>query len=109
LNTGINQPRLALEHLNKAEQLYAKSASPLIADAQRALGLTYFKLKEFENAKHYLKLIYDHWRNDPLINYTLGLCYIFGKSDLKEAKKYLIRSQELGVKIPEELMQKLNL
>jgi tetratricopeptide (TPR) repeat protein len=105
----MNELQLALEHLKRAEQLYAKRSSPLIVDTRHALGVTYYKLKDLGKTRYYFEQIYDQERNDPGVNYTLGLCYFFEAKDLNEARKYLKRAQELGVKIPAELVQKLNL
>jgi tetratricopeptide (TPR) repeat protein len=105
----LNEFQLALENLQIAEQLYAKRSSPLITDARHALGITYYNLKDLEKARYYFEQIYDQMQNDPGVNYVLGLCYLFEVKDPNEARKYLKRAQELGAKIPGELVQKLNL
>jgi tetratricopeptide (TPR) repeat protein len=38
-----NDLPLAIEHLKKAEQLYAKKSSPVISDARYLLGVCYFR------------------------------------------------------------------
>jgi tetratricopeptide (TPR) repeat protein len=100
---------LALEHFKKAEELYAKKASPVIVDARYNLGVTYYRLRDYKMSRRYLEQVYDQMRNDPQVNYSLGVCCIEGDNDLSQAKKYLKRARELGAKIPPELIQKVGL
>jgi tetratricopeptide (TPR) repeat protein len=101
--------QLALEHLQRAEQLYAKRSSPLITDAQYTLGVVYYGLEDFKQALHYFERVYDQKRDDPFLNYSLGLCHLSESKDTEEAKKYIERARRLGVKVPEDVAQQLNL
>jgi hypothetical protein len=40
------------------------------------------------------------------LNYYLGLSYLEEGKDLDEARKYLGRAQELGARIPPEVLQR---
>lgn len=104
-----NELPSAIENLKKAEKLYAKRSSPVIADARYLLGVAYYRLKDFAKTRFYLDQIYDQRQNDPDVNYILGVCCLLESGNVTEARKYLKRAQELGSEIPEEVRQKLNL
>jgi Flp pilus assembly protein TadD len=96
----------ACENLKKAEQLYIELKSPLVSDAQYALGLTYYQMKEYGKAVDYLEKSYSAKHDDQQVNYMLGLSYLEGGKDLGRAGKYLKRAQELGAKIPPEVLHR---
>jgi tetratricopeptide (TPR) repeat protein len=105
---GLNKPQDAIPQLEKAAALYEKNSSPFLADAKFSLGVAHFMLGEYEKSRDYFEAIYPDMQNNPYLNYYLGLCYL--KSDFKDmdiAKKYLTKAQELGVKIPAEVLQEI--
>lgn len=109
IHVRLEQFEPALKNLKRAEELYVKSSSPFIMDAQKLLGIAYFRLRDFENAKHYFKACYDHFQKEPMINYAIGMTYILGNRDLDEARKYIRRARDLGLKLPDELVKELKL
>ena len=106
---STNELKLAFENFKKAEELYAKKSSPVIADARIQLGITSFLLKDYKLSRSYLEQVYKQDEKDPRVNYYLGLCCLSGDNDVKQAKRYLKRAQELGVKIPPEIAKKVDL
>ncbi len=99
----------ASEQFKKAEQLYLKLNSPLVADAHYELGVTYYQMKDYGKSIEYLARSLSGNQNDPKVNYALGLCYLEEGKDLNQARNYLKRAQELGVKIPPEVLRKAGL
>lgn len=99
----------AVTQLEKAERLYATISSPLIADARCLLGLSYCQLDSCSKAKEYLEGVYSEFEDNPMVNFCLGLCYLFDDNENRElAEKYLTRAEELGVEIPREVLRELD-
>ncbi len=96
----------AAKNFQKAEQLYLELNSPLVSDVHYALGVTYYRMKEYGKSIEYLERSYGSKQNDPRVNYILGLSYLERGNDLARARKYLKRAQELGAKVPAEVLQK---
>ncbi len=95
----------AAEQFRKAEQLYSEMNSPLLSDAQYMLGIVYYQMKDYGKSIDYLERVYTSKQNDPYINYCLGQAHL-EKGDMDQARKYLRRAQELGAKIPPEILRK---
>lgn len=112
---GLGNSRLAageavaaVEPLERAAELYRAASSPLLPDAQYLLGVAFFRQKEYAKAKEYLLLVYPVRENDPNVNLLLGLCYLDpAVGDRKEAKRYFLRAQELGLKLPQDIEDEL--
>jgi tetratricopeptide (TPR) repeat protein len=106
---GQGQPRASIPLLERAEKLYLRASSPLVADARFQLGLAYFKLQEVLKAKDYFLLIYDNHEDDPRLNLLLGSCYLDpALDDRAKARIYLLRAERLGLQLPPEVREKLN-
>jgi tetratricopeptide (TPR) repeat protein len=104
----MKRPQDAVMQLKKAEELYAGKSSPLITDARHLLGVSYYMLQEYERARDYFEQVYLERRDDPGINYLLGLCYLSPRiKNLELARKYLGKAQELGVNIPANVLEQL--
>ena len=101
----FKDPGAAAEQFKKAEQHYIDLNSPLVSDAHYALGLTYYEMKEYGKSIDYLERSYSRKQNDPRVDYILGLSYLEA-GNLDRARKYLRRAQELGAKVPQEVVQK---
>jgi tetratricopeptide (TPR) repeat protein len=98
----------ALENLDTAETLYIQSGSPFVADAQYQLGKTYFVLKDCTRAAGYLEMVYDQHEEDSYVNYVLGVCRLVSEpQDLNLVKKYLLKAEELGMTLPEDVIRLL--
>ena len=105
----LGQTEDAVTQLEKAEELYSATSSPLITDARHLLGLSYCRLDNCVKAKDYLEEVYSEFEDDPMVNFCLGLCYLFHENENRElAEKYLTRAEELGVEIPREVLQELD-
>ncbi|HET6421754.1 MAG TPA: tetratricopeptide repeat protein [Geobacteraceae bacterium] len=106
---GLNQPQDAVRPLERAEELYRASSSPLIGDARHLLGVACFGLKDYARARDYLTLSYAGLENDADVNYLLGLCYIDPSiKDIGKAREYLFKARQLGKTIPPELLRELD-
>jgi Flp pilus assembly protein TadD len=90
---------LAAQNFLRAEQLYSKLNSPLIADAKNALGMTYYRLRDYGKSRGYLEQIYTQKHDNRQVNYVLGLCHL-REGNITQARVFLKRAQELGIKIP---------
>lgn len=102
------QPQEAVTQLRRAEELYAKKSSPLISDARYWLGVSYYMLQKWENARNYFELVYSEMQDKPRINYFLGLCYLSPEIyNLELAKRYFGKAQELGVDLPADVVERL--
>lgn len=106
---AMGEPNVASEHFKKAEQLYLKLNSPLVADAHCALGITHYRMKDYGKSIEYLERSLPMKQNDPRVYHYLGLSYLGQGKDLNQARKYLKRAQELGAKIPPEVLRKAGL
>lgn len=104
-----NELKLASENFKKAEELYARRSSPIIADARYALGIVYYSLKDFKTSKFYLEQVYSEKQNDLRANYILGFCYLVVDNDPGRARPYFKKARDLGAKIPPELEEKIAL
>jgi tetratricopeptide (TPR) repeat protein len=103
------QPEQAVTQFKRAEELYAKESSPLIQDARYGLGVSYYRLEECEKARDYFEQIYPEKQDNPYTNYFYGLCYLCPEiKDLELAERYLSKAKELGVDIPESVLQQLS-
>ncbi len=102
---GSNNFSAASEQFKKAEQLYLEANSPLAADAQYLLGITYYRMKDYGTSINYLERSYGKKQNDLRVNYFLGLSHL-ETGNIDRAGKYLRRAQELGAKIPPEVLRK---
>jgi tetratricopeptide (TPR) repeat protein len=102
---GFKDLGAASEQFRKAEQLYLEQNSPLVSDARYLLGVTYYQMKDYEKSIDYLERVYGAKQNDSRVSYFLGLSYL-ERGDIDRAAKYLRRAQELGAKIPPEVLQK---
>ncbi|MFZ0945496.1 MAG: tetratricopeptide repeat protein [Syntrophobacteraceae bacterium] len=100
---------VASEQFKKAEQLYLKLNSPLVADAHYELGVIYYQMKDYGKSIEYLARSLPAKQNDPRVHYALGLCYLEEGKDLNQARKYLKRAEELGANIPPEVLRKAGL
>lgn len=77
-----------------------------MTDARYLIGVAHAMLDNCEQAIDYLESVYSDMRDNPGINYGLGLCYLTPQfENLELAKKYLSRAQELGRQIPEDLLE----
>lgn len=102
---SLQQYGQAVPYLEKAEQLYGEVNSPWILDAQYLLCSAHFMLQDYPTAKAYAEAIYDHYDEDGPINYILGMGYLMEASpDMKTAREYILKAQELGVDVPNEVL-----
>lgn len=108
LYISINEYKLAIDNLKKSEELYEKKSSPLLSDARRQLGVSYFALQDCNTSTNYIKQIYTEKSKDPFVNYIVGICNIIS-NDIEEGKKYLTKAKNLGMEIPSKIAQQLNL
>lgn len=103
----LKQPQEAVTQLKKAEELYNKRLSPLVTHARLGLGLAYHELGECQKARSYLEGVYEENKENPLVNLYLGECYTTQEpKDLKQAKKYFLKAQSLGMEVPSDLFQR---
>ena len=108
IHLELKQPQEAVTQLKKAEELYTKQSSPLISDARYALGVSYYALQKWENARNYFELIYSEMQDNPRVNYFLGLCYLSPEIyNLELGKRYLRKAQELGVDLPADVLRRI--
>lgn len=104
----LQQPAQAIGYLEKAEERYEQTGSPWIVDAQHYLGLAHFMVDNCTKAKEYLEPIYAQLEGDGVTNYILGVCYLTSEPvDLDLARAYIQKSQELGITIPDAVLQAL--
>lgn len=98
----------AISVLEIAELLYFQNGSPFVRDAQYYLGLSYFKLDDCARSRGYLAPIYDQLQEDIQTNIYLGICYLNEEpKDLELVKKYLLKAEALGYKLPDEWVKQL--
>ena len=107
MDTG--EPDKASENFIKARQLYIKLNSPLVADADYALGMTYYQVKDYVKSIEYLERSLSSKKDDPRVNYYLGLSYLDQGKYPDLARMYLKKAQELGAKIPPEVLREAGL
>lgn len=106
LYVGMEKPDAAIQPLKRAEELYIAASSPFLPDVRYVLGTAFFQLSEYMKAKEYLLLAYPEMSNHPGINYFLGLCYLDpATGDKAQAKRYIRKAREAGVKIPAEILE----
>jgi len=105
---NIDEYKVAIDNFKIAEELYKNKSSPLITDARYQLSISYFALKQCDTSTSYIKQIYLEKSKDPFINYMVGICHLVS-NEIEEGKEYLAKAQNLGMKIPPEIAQKLNL
>ena len=88
--------------------LYLKSGSPFVLHAQYYLGLSYFELGDCLRSRGYLSPIYAKVPDDLKVNLYLGICFLNEEpKDLELVKKYLLKAEELGYKLPEDVVKVL--
>jgi tetratricopeptide (TPR) repeat protein len=105
----LGQHRDAVKQLKRAEELCSKTSSPLITDVQYQLGLSYYLLEEYAEARDYLEVVYPKFEDNPSVNLLLGICYLdeeIGNHEL--AKRYLTIAKELGIKRANDLLKQLD-
>ncbi|MHB9031803.1 MAG: tetratricopeptide repeat protein [Anaerolineae bacterium] len=94
---------LASLSLAKAEPLLAQEKSPYVTDARYMLGMSLFYLQQLDQALPYLLTVYQELPDDGSLNYTIGLCYLYGtQPDGKLAAQYIDKAAQLGIEIPAE-------
>ena len=99
----------AVDALLRACELYRQSAEPLLTDAYYELGLAYFSQEEYQKAKEYLELSYPGREDDPNANYLLGICCLaIPNQDRGQAAHYLEKAQQLGMKVPAQVLRILS-
>lgn len=58
----------------------------------------------------FFELIYPETNTDPKINFMLGLCYLnTTEPNLEKSKQYFLRARSLGVILPQEVIDYLNI
>lgn len=108
----LNRPQEAITKFHKAEVLYEKSLSPLVTHSRYGLGVAYYLLENCKKAIYYLNsaISTDEGKNDPLLNFYLGNCYLSNETrDIELAKKHIKKAQSLGVRIPFETSNALGM
>lgn len=86
----------ALDELKIAEKLYLENQSPYLTHARYSIGLAYYFLNDCISAKSYLVPVYSEFKNDPNINYALGVCHLRLK-EIEKGKAYLETAKSLGM------------
>lgn len=82
--------------------------SPYLTDTRYLLGMSLVYLQQYDQALPYLLAVYPQLTDDAGLNYSLGLCYLYGsQKDTAEAKKYIEEAVRLGLEIPEDMRQEL--
>ena len=104
----LGQPHDAITAGKKAEQLYARTSSPLLTDARHLLGVAYIELEDCKGVLEYFELVYPEMQSNPGVNYFLGVCHLIESQDRELARRYLEKAQELGVDIPPEVRLELD-
>ena len=98
----------AIPHFEQAEILYAKNDSPWIADVRLYLGACHLATGDCAKALTYLQQTHAQMPDDATVNAYLGMCYLCPETEDKEqARKYLERTQELGMEVPQEVWDQL--
>jgi len=92
----IGKSEEALKELQTAEKLYMEIKSPYLTHARYSIGLAHYFLNDCTSAKSYLEPIYQEFKKDPNINYTLGVCYLRSK-EREKGKNYLQNAKSLGM------------
>ncbi len=94
----------SVPYLETALQLYDNPGSPRALDAHYLLGLALYTTEDCLNAVPHLEAGYDHFEEDPDVNYALGYCYLTPEfNDTESARVFLKKAESLGVDIPSEL------
>lgn len=102
----LGQPDEATSQLLEAMQLYESASSPLVVDAEFALGLAYIGLDNYETAKGYFGSVLAQLPDHPEANYFMGLCHLRSPTiNCAQARKHLARARELGVEVPEDVWE----
>lgn len=96
---SMGRPKDAIAPLERAESLYSRSGSPLLADAQYELGVAYYMMKEHGRGAAYLQKVYAERGSDPTLNYLLGACYLVIPGEAERARGYLLKAKKLGVDV----------
>ncbi len=119
--TIAHDPKRALEHAQKAEQLYAASSPELVADAKVVEGTALLFLHDCGRARAVLEPIEAKKEQDPWLNYVLGVCALDGHREelargvpestpwLDKARGYLRRAKAAGKQMDPELIKFLRL
>lgn len=96
---SLGNPGDAIAPLERAESLYSRSGSPLLADAQYELGVAYYMMKEHGRGAAYLQKVYAERGSDPTLNYLLGACYLGIPGEEGRARGYLLKAKSLGADV----------
>ncbi|MBI1823799.1 MAG: hypothetical protein HY200_11160 [Nitrospirae bacterium] len=102
LTIGKNEE--ALRELKTAEKLYLEKKSPYLSHARYSIGLAQYFLNDCRSAISYLEPIYSEYKNDPNINYSLGVCYLRAK-EREKGKRYLEKADSLGMEQAGNLLE----
>jgi tetratricopeptide (TPR) repeat protein len=100
----IGKSEEALHELKIAEKLYLEMKSPYLAHARYSIGLAHFFLNDCASAKLYLEPIYQEFKTDPNINYSLGVCYLRAK-EIDKGKSYLQNAKSQGMEQAENVLE----
>lgn len=100
---GINSGdyELATSYLRIAESLYY-SGDENIFYTLYLLGYSYYKTEKFDKALSYFLRAYPNYQDDMYLNYYLGVCYLYERN-INLASMYLMRAEELGLTVPQEI------
>ncbi|HEY6838600.1 MAG TPA: tetratricopeptide repeat protein [Geobacteraceae bacterium] len=106
LNAGSTDT--AIVNLALAEKYYREQKSPLVEDARYLLGVAHFRKNDYAKARDYLLPLYEQKRDDPNLNYLLGLCYLDpAKGDRKRARELILKARDLGQTIDPAILLKI--
>jgi tetratricopeptide (TPR) repeat protein len=98
----------AASNLESAEILYYQNGSPYILDADYYLGVSFFLLGDYARSRGYLAPVYSYRVDDAQINLCLGFSYLNTEpQELELVKKYLLKAESLGYKLPESWVEDL--
>ena len=99
----------SIENMLVAENIYEKSDSPYLHQAQKILGMSNYKVGNCQQSTLYLLNSYEHYPKDLYVNYYLGLCHLTKKLyDRTKAIEYLNIAEEAGVVVPAKIKVVLN-
>lgn len=105
----VDEPSNAIPHFEKAMELYSINTSPYVIDTQFMLGQAYLFMDDCTTAIGYFESIYTFMEDHPIINYHLGYCYLSPlNKNIELAKDYLIKAQDLGLEVPDEMLGMIN-
>ncbi len=98
----------AITYLRTAESNCRTSNSPLLSEAQRLLGMSFFYAAQYDQALVKLLAASGAHTNDGELLAAIGVCYLYGQEqNILQANMFVERARRLNVTLPDWVLQDL--